>query len=209
MSARDTRIQADIQKIKTLSEKTGGKVQLVSSSSSKIKLSFKYKTVKNSSGTTINSANAEIVLSSRYPFAEPSVKFLSQVFHPNVYDSGQVCLGTKWLPTEGLDLLVERLIKILIFDATILNTQSPASSSALNWYRKKADADRGFFPTDTFNTVPNSTKKKIQWGSKPSDSLDQKIEVKCSECGAKMRVPSGKKLKVTCPKCNSKFEVVT
>ena len=31
--------------------------------------------------------------------------------------------------SEGLDLLVERLIKILIYDATILNTKSPADSS--------------------------------------------------------------------------------
>ena len=209
MSARDTRIQADIQKIKTLSEKTGGKVSLISSSNLKIELSFKYKTVKNGSGATVNSANAEIALSSRYPFAEPKVKFLSEVFHPNVYDSGQVCLGTKWLPTEGLDLLVERLIKILIFDATILNTASPASSSALNWYRKKAATDRGFFPTDTFNTNQIREKKKIQWGSKSADLKAGKIEVSCPECGAKMRIPSGKKLNVTCPKCNSKFEVVT
>lgn len=209
MSARDTRIQSDIQKIKTLSEKTGGRVRIESSTASRIKLSFNYKTVMNGSGATVNSATAEIVLSSRYPFAEPKVKFLSEVFHPNVYDSGQVCLGTKWLPTEGLDLLVERLIKILIFDATILNTASPASSSALKWYRKKAAVDRGFFPTDTFKTVPTQEKKKIQWGTNSTTSKPEKTEVNCSSCGAKMRVPSGKKLKVTCPKCNSQFGVVT
>src|ERR1700756_2375841 len=28
------------------------------------------------------------------------------IFHPNVFPSGQICLGGRWLPTESLDLLV-------------------------------------------------------------------------------------------------------
>ena len=34
----------------------------------------------------------------------------------NVYASGLICLGQKWVPTEGLDLLAKRIIQIIIFD---------------------------------------------------------------------------------------------
>src|SRR6202000_1478737 len=57
-----------------------------------------------------------ITLGARYPFQEPAVEALDPLFNPNVYVSGRFCLGAKWLPTEGLDLLVLRLVKILIFD---------------------------------------------------------------------------------------------
>jgi len=207
MSARDTRIEADIAKINELALRSKGQIKVLSSTANKIELEFGYKTVSNSSGNITQSTKALIELGSRYPFTEPKVKFTTKVFHPNVYDSGQVCLGTKWFPTEGLNLLVERLVKILIFDASVINVKPPASGSASNWYLKKVRSDRSFFPTDTFTKSEGSTKKKIQWGqSKPSVA---RVEVACANCKARLKVPAGKSGRVNCPKCKKTFEVAT
>ncbi len=211
MTAKSQRISADIEKIHDLAKRSNGGIKLSSSTDQKIILELNYKTVGDRQGTIRKSSIATISLSPKYPFIEPKVIFEDPVFHPNVYASGQVCLGTKWLPTEGLNLLVERLIKILIFEATILNTQSPANSDALSWYRKKASSEPSFFPTDKFSKNHESkTKPKIQWKTEEtfSDSNHKRMKViSCQQCGQKLRVPDKQNIKATCAKCGANFLV--
>ena len=197
MSAKQTRIDADLSKIAAIAAKSNGAVKIVSHSSTRINLQLHFKTIANSSGSFSEVTDVEIQLPDRYPFIEPKVVFTSKVFHPNVYSSGQVCLGTKWLP-EGLDLLVERLIKILIYDATILNTTSPANSSALNWYRKTVSKNPSIFPTDKFEKNSVNKKPKIKWTDNSKESQKDKI-ISCENCGQKLRVPLTDR-KIKCPK---------
>ena len=211
MTAKSQRINADIEKIRDLARTSNGGIKLSSSTDQKIILELNYKTVGDSRGTIRKSSVVTISLSPKYPFMEPKVIFEDSVFHPNVYSSGQVCLGTKWLPTEGLNLLVERLIKILIFEATILNTKSPANSEALAWYRQKASSEPSFFPTDKFSkTHGSTTKPKIKWTTKETVSDSNHIRtrvISCQQCSQKLRVPDRQNIKATCRKCGANFIV--
>lgn len=200
MSARDLRIKADIDKIEQLNKTTSGGVVLKSVTKDRLLIDLKYKTVANSSGNIINSSTVEIQLGSKYPFAEPKVIFKTNVFHPNVYGSGQVCLGTKWMPTEGLNLLVERLVKLVIYDASILNLSSPANTEASSWYSRTVNRDHSMFPTDTFVKKAEKKKPTIKWND---NSNEPEYTIKeCPNCGAKIRLKTGKKGKVKCPKCS-------
>jgi ubiquitin-protein ligase len=209
MDAKSTRVNADIEKIRDLAKRSNGGIELKSSNNTKITLQLNYKTVADSRGSIRDHSLVTISLSPKYPFTEPKVVFDTPVFHPNVYSSGQVCLGTKWLPTEGLNLLVERLIKILIFEATILNTKSPANSGALTWYRSKVSSHPNFFPTDRFSKNHEaSSKTKIKWKSTETipekKTTDTKV-ISCKNCNQKLRVPDTRDIKVTCRKCGTQF----
>ncbi len=69
------------------------------------------------------------------------------IFHPNVYPAGAICLGRKWLPTEGLDLLAIRIARIVSFDPELVNTASPANVVANTWYMKLCGDRPEVFPT--------------------------------------------------------------
>ena len=43
-----------------------------------------------------------MIFEEQYPNKPPGVKFISQMFHPNVYGSGELCLDilqNRWSPT--------------------------------------------------------------------------------------------------------------
>ncbi len=170
MSGFSERRNQDVNKLNQLSKESGGKIQVLSTVGnpiSKIVVKLIYPTAVDSNYPKKIQPTSTIVinLSSRYPFDEPTVSFEKPiVFHPNIYSSGRICFGTKWLPTEGLDLLVKRVIKIITFDADILNEQSPANTSALNWYRKAVNQYSSSFPT-TKNININSTTPKMSWNN--------------------------------------------
>ena len=83
----------------------------------------------------IDNHQAEITLVADYPRVAPRVKWLTQIFHPNIaQDSGQVCLGVlmeRYLPGLGLARLVTMLSEMVQyrnFDAT-----SPLNKKAMKW----------------------------------------------------------------------------
>ncbi|KAG8237267.1 hypothetical protein J437_LFUL011297 [Ladona fulva] len=62
----------------------------------------------------------EIQLSETYPFEPPRVQFLTSVYHPNVDDSGRICLDLlrmppagSWRPTYQLGSLLHSLRLLL------------------------------------------------------------------------------------------------
>ncbi|XP_018324945.1 ubiquitin-conjugating enzyme E2 T-like [Agrilus planipennis] len=57
--------------------------------------------------------NLEIVIPQNYPFSPPSVKFKTKIYHPNIDDTGRICLDLLkmppkgcWKPTIGLEGLL-------------------------------------------------------------------------------------------------------
>ncbi|PHH65318.1 hypothetical protein CDD81_2730 [Ophiocordyceps australis] len=70
----------------------------------------------------------------QYPNKPPQVKFISQMFHPNVYATGDLCLDilqNRWSPTYDVAAVLTS-IQSLLNDP---NTGSPANVEASNLYK--------------------------------------------------------------------------
>lgn len=72
-----------------------------------------------------------------YPTKAPAVKFVSQMFHPNIYNDGKICLDiltNQWSPIMDISGLLTS-IQSLLSDP---NSASPANAEAASLY----DRDR-------------------------------------------------------------------
>ncbi|APG27033.1 hypothetical protein A7E78_03810 [Syntrophotalea acetylenivorans] len=212
MSALSERVKQDLRKIEELAKSLDGRIKIKSTEGSpinKIVLEIKYPTAPSKAypDKVQDTTEVKIELLSRYPFQEPTATIITPIYHPNVYTSGKICFGTKWLPTQGLDLLTKRIIQIITFDETILNEKSPANSDALRWYRGAISKNPNAFPTDKL--VVRETKKTTMSWKNVEGGGEERTLVSCPKCNASLRVPVGKSGNVFCPKCNEKFFIRT
>lgn len=70
-----------------------------------------------------------------YPNKPPSVKFLSRMFHPNVYASGDLCLDilqNRWSPTYDVSAILTS-VQSLLNDP---NSSSPANVEAAQLWKE-------------------------------------------------------------------------
>lgn len=75
----------------------------------------------------------KLEFSNDYPSKPPSVKFVSKVFHPNVYNDGRICLDilqNQWSPIYDVWAVLTS-IRSLLADP---NPNSPANSEAAGLY---------------------------------------------------------------------------
>jgi ubiquitin-protein ligase/uncharacterized Zn-finger protein len=210
MSAFDERRGQDLDKLRKLADSSGGRVKIISASGHPVNLIQVRLKIKTAGSAQYpreiqEVTDLKIKLPARYPFVEPNVQISTPILHPNVYTSGQICLGVKWLPSHGLDLLVKRIAKIIAYDAEILNENSPANGAALTWYRKTRASSPKSFPSDQSDLEVKEAVKSLKWGDVPAE----KKVVSCPECSAKLSLPVGKSGTVKCPKCENKFDVKT
>ena len=78
--------------------------------------------------------------SDKYPSEPPKVRFLTTMFHPNIYANGNICLdilGKAWTRAYGC-LTVLTSIQSLLTDP---NPESPANNEAAGLFTE-ADGDR-------------------------------------------------------------------
>jgi hypothetical protein len=150
-----------------------------------------------------DSTRIRVVLSARYPFQEPAIDVLDPVFNPNVYGSGRFCLGAKWMPTEGLDMLILRVAKILTFDPEIMNDRSPANMEATQWYKATQAAHPHAFPTDVVDLAPEVAPRKVlKWTAAPAEAAVPPAT--CPTCAAELRHYGASVMR--CPVCEAAFE---
>ena len=87
-----------------------------------------------------------------YPYNPPSVRFLSKVFHPNVYENGELCISIlhppgddpqsgelpseRWNPTQSVRTILLSVVSLL----NEPNTLSPANVNASVMYRRWKDS---------------------------------------------------------------------
>ena len=212
MSAFDERREQDVRKLKDLQAQSGERVRVTGTSGRPlsdidVELHFKTAPSKQYPKVVQDVTRIRISLPARYPFVEPTVNIKTPILHPNVYDSGRICLGVKWLPSFGLDLLVKKIIQIVTFDPIILNEASPANGAALAWYRKARHAHPGAFPTNSLTLHTPEPAKKINWQNvEPKKS---KVVISCPRCQKRLSVPTGKSGRVRCPNCNELFQLET
>eukprot|EP01040_Poterioochromonas_malhamensis_P006819 gene6819-7350_t len=73
--------------------------------------------------------------SEEYPNRPPQVKFLSKLFHPNVYNDGKICLDilqNQWSPIYDISAILTS-IQSLLSDP---NPASPANAEASQLYER-------------------------------------------------------------------------
>jgi ubiquitin-protein ligase len=157
-SPQQRRRMLDLEKVQQLAQRSGGRVRVVRTEGNPLhRLVVHIDAI--TAGSTLypmtkrRGVDVVIVLPARFPFEPPSVQVTSPIVHPNVWSGGMVCLGTKWQPTEGLDRLLQRVVRIVTFDPTVVNPASAANGSAAQWYRELRARRPGAFPTDRLAEV--------------------------------------------------------
>ena len=152
-TAHQLRRQADVARLRALAAASRGRLTLLDANPSggaPIRIEVQCRTV---TGAEYPSRAGErtrirINLPARYPFERPAVTIESPIFHPNVFPSGVVCQGDRWIPSEGLDLLVRRMIRLVTYDPAHVNPASAANRSAANWYLAQRSRGSAAFPSD-------------------------------------------------------------
>lgn len=87
-----------------------------------------------------------------YPYSPPSMRFLTKVWHPNVYENGDLCISIlhppvedpssgempceRWNPTQNVRTILLSVISLL----NEPNTSSPANVDASVMYRRWKDS---------------------------------------------------------------------
>ncbi|NII05160.1 ubiquitin-conjugating enzyme E2 [Luteibacter anthropi] len=213
MNAFNARRDEDVRKLKQLEQATSGRIRVIECSGhpiSQISLRYQVRTAGDDRYPvkSLSEVDAIIQLSSRYPFEEPSISVRTKVFNPNIYTSGRVCLGSKWIATEYLDLLAQRLFKILSFDDSIINVASAANGDAARWYLRTKHSNPQSFPSDSLVGATVNQKPAVRWTDDP-ESQTAKVIVSCPHCRANIRLPSGRVGTVACPTCKNSFSAQT
>jgi len=91
---------------------------------------------------------ASIKFPNNYPYSPPTLRFLSKVWHPNVYENGELCISIlhppvddphsgeqaceRWNPTQSVRTVLLSVISLL----NEPNTSSPANVDASVMYRR-------------------------------------------------------------------------
>jgi ubiquitin-protein ligase len=211
LATASTRREVDIAHVQALAAASAGRVQVLavpSPGSPRFELNLVVRTAgsQNYPDQAQASSRLTIELAARHPFMPPIATVHTPIFHPNVFESGVVCMGAKWLPSEGMDLYVRRLVRLLAFDPLLVNQRSVAHSNALAWYQRTLRQQPLAFPSD-----PAALRLgEPGVGSKASiaPSTDR-VVVRCPHCSAGLRLPAGRSGMVACPGCQRDFEAQT
>ncbi|MEZ2231085.1 ubiquitin-conjugating enzyme E2 [Microcoleus sp.] len=163
-TVREKRLQNDFKALSELVDNSGGTLAIISTSGNppyQYVIEYRCRGIEQLQGNEPvfrTSHQVEISLGNNYPKQEPDAKFLTPIFHPNVYSNLNICLGRDWTMAETLPELVIRIGKIIQYANDITNLNSPANAVAKKW----AEQNMRRFPVDT-----QTFKSQIEWEEKP------------------------------------------
>ncbi|PWA50493.1 Ubiquitin-conjugating enzyme E2 13 [Artemisia annua] len=98
--------------------------------------------------------NARMTFPNDYPVNPPTVRFTSDVWHPNVYSDGKVCISILHPPGDdpnGYETAIERWNPVHTVESIVLsiismlsspNDESPANVDAAKMWRERKDEFR-------------------------------------------------------------------
>jgi hypothetical protein len=200
------RREVDIERVRALAAASGGRVGIVTvpkPGHARFVLDLGFVTAGSPRypAERRTSTRLAIELAPRHPFQPPSATVLTPVFHPHVFPSGLVCIGAKWLPSEGMDLFVQRIVRLLAYDPLLMNPQSVAHGGAQLWYQRALLQDPAAFPTDAAAIA-------AMGGAGDAVAVDR-VVVRCPACASGLRLPAGRAGSVRCPRCGASFETAT
>ena len=134
------------------------------------KITYRLRSVVKFNGDTPiyrSQHQAEIYLPPNYPRCPPTVNMISKpyVLHPNIYNSGRVCIEDRWKPVGMyLDTICELVGQLIAYQK--MNLRSPANRDQvlMTW----VEANRHDFtviPTDSAQIRLPQVENVIVWGS--------------------------------------------
>jgi ubiquitin-protein ligase len=84
--------------------------------------------------------NIVLKFDSDYPVKPPSVKFITPMFHPNIYRDGKICVDIlqshEWTPAQNIRTILVSIMSLLMDP----NPASPANREAADLYNKNQKA---------------------------------------------------------------------
>jgi len=214
--AAGNRRDVDIERVRTLAVASGGRIGIVTlpvAGRPRFVLDLGYTTVGSNRYPATRQASSRIAidLAPRHPFQPPVTTVLTPVFHPHVFSSGIVCIGSKWLPSEGMDLFVHRVVRLLAFDPLLMNPYSIADGAANAWYQAALRRHPEAFPTDADAlalVVEEAVRGDNARGNARVEPAERVIR-HCPHCRAGLRLPAGRSGSVRCPECGRDFQTNT
>jgi hypothetical protein len=199
------RREVDVERVRTLAASSGGRIGIVAlpaPGEPRFVLDIGCATAASPRYPQERRATSRLAidLSPRHPFAPPMATVLTPIFHPHVFASGLVCIGAKWLPSEGMDLFVKRIVRLLAFDPLLMNPVSIANGAAQAWYQHAQRLHPEAFPSDP---------AAIAFASGATSGDDPppapRVVRRCPQCGTGLRLPAGRSGNVSCPRCGHAF----
>jgi ubiquitin-protein ligase len=151
MGIREKRLENDFKELSQLVSDSGNTLAIISTQGKpphQYVIEYRCRGIERLQGTEPifrTNHQVEINLGSNYPKDKPAAKFLTPIFHPNVFENQDVCLSTYWTMAETLSELVIRIGKIIQYSQDVLNLKSPANRDAKDW----AEKNQRRFPVDT------------------------------------------------------------
>ncbi|OIR57138.1 MAG: ubiquitin-conjugating enzyme E2 [Amphiamblys sp. WSBS2006] len=126
---------------------------------------FKWKaTMQGPEGTPFEGGifELDVTLPDGYPFYPPRIKFLSEMFHPNIYEDGSICLDVlreRWSPAQTI-------FSALLSIQSLLTDPNPHSNSEADFLflNNRPEYDKRVRAT-VMKTKPGSEAKKGPSGS--------------------------------------------
>ena len=207
--AASSRRDVDIERVRMLAAASSGRIGIVvlpTAGRPRFVLDLAYATVGSSAYPQARQPSSRIAidLAARHPFQPPVTTVLTPVFHPHVFTSGVVCIGARWLPGEGMDLFVQRVVRLLAYDPLLMNPASIANGIAQAWYALAAQRHPDAFPTDP-------AALDLGFGARadrqpPGKAPAERVIRRCPNCNAALRLPAGQAGIVGCPRCGRDFE---
>lgn len=209
------RLQADHERLRALAAASGGMIAVLAGPTAAapqadVELRYAIARSERYPADVTRQTRLRISLPERYPFQPPAAAVLTPVWHPNVFPSGTICLGTRWLASEGLDLFVQRIARLLTFDSLLVNTASAANRVAAEWYERTRRQRPEAFPSDRPQSgaaAPGLGRNRVGWRETATD--DGRVARHCPSCGRTLRLPAGRRGRVRCPGCGAAFEAST
>jgi hypothetical protein len=209
------RLEADLERLRALAAASGERIVMLRAPTTalpQVDLELRYAIARSERYPTdvTRQTRLRIALPARYPFQAPTATVLTPIWHPNVFPAGVICLGTRWLPAEGLDLFVQRLARLLTFDSLLVNVRSPANGVAANWYARTLRQRPDAFPSDQPHFgEPRRDRARGHVGWRETATDDDRMERSCPNCSRRLRLPAGRRGRVRCPGCGAAFETET
>ncbi|MEO1376268.1 MAG: ubiquitin-conjugating enzyme E2 [Cyanobacteria bacterium J06635_10] len=151
MSIREKRLNNEYKELSQLVRDSGGRLNIVSTKGKPVEVYIiEYRCrgiegLQSNKPVYRNTHKVKITLGNNYPTETAKVKFITNIFHPNVYKNKDVCLGNDSKMPENLCELVIRIGKIIQYSKDVLNLNSPAHPQACNWAKNHMQ----LFPVDT------------------------------------------------------------